>query len=282
MGKRKNLTQKGNTKKFKAGGFVDPNTSGIYATCNRGKEQQCRKELMNLFAEKAEEYFDLSKAEPEDEELSIEDQIKREVEGMKNPLGKELLKPIELDCECLVFIKTRKPIEPDVLVQRLCEESLTLRVKTTRYTQRLSPVSFSVTPTLEELRKLSAKVMAPHFHTEGQKPLKFAIQITKRNFNALERDVMIKTIAECVGKEHGHKVDLKEYDKLIMVECYKSNIGMSVVNRYLELEKFNLQQIFEKHTFDEEKEKEKKEEGKEKEKEEGKEKEKEEIKEKEN
>lgn len=248
MGKRKSDSSSGKNKKFKAAGFIDPSTTGIYATCNRGKEQQCRKELMNLFSEKIPEYFNLEEeVEDDDEDLSIEDQIQKEINGIKQPPTKELLKPIELGCECLVFIKTRKPIKPEILVERICRESLVSQVKNTRYTQKLSPVTYSVTPTVEELKKLAAIVLAPHFHQKDQKPLTFAIQISKRNFNTLERADMIQTIAECVGNDHGHSVDLKKYQKLILVECYKSNVGMSVVNDYLAMEKFNLQLIFDRH-----------------------------------
>lgn len=262
MGKRQGGPQGGSkSKKFKTSGFIDPNTMGIYATCNRHKEQQCRQELLNLFGEKIEEYFDLSvggsddEDEEEEEELSIEQQIEKEVNEMKEAKTskKELMKSIDLGCECLVFIKMRKPIVPEVLIEKLCNESYNSKIKTTRYTQKLSPVTFSVTPTMEELRKLAKRVLAPHFHQEDQKPYKFAIQISKRNFNALPKSDMIKAIAESVGQDHGHSVDLKNYDKLILVECYKSNIGMSVVNDYLKLEKYNLQQIFEKHAENDDK-----------------------------
>ncbi|KAK6205279.1 thump domain-containing protein [Scheffersomyces amazonensis] len=266
MGKRKGNggNDGGKKKKFKASGFVDPNTSGIYATCNRGREQQCRKELMNLFSEKIEEYFDLDKEVSDDEEeendeiekkeLSIEDQIKQELNDMKEEKKskKALLQPIELGCECLIFIKTRRPIDPEELVTRICQEGYESNIKTTRYTQKLSPVTYSVSPTIEEIKKLALRVLAKHFHQpkDIQKPLKFAIQINKRNFNAIPKDNIIKAVAECVGREHGHQVDLKNYDKLIMVECYKTNVGMSVVDNYLKYEKFNLQQIFEKNLPD--------------------------------
>ncbi|CAH2353814.1 tRNA acetyltransferase Tan1p [[Candida] railenensis] len=257
MGKRKGGSSGGGkSKKFKVGGFIDPYTSGVYATCTRGREQQCRKELMNLFSEKIEQYFDLENlenseedVEGESEELSIEDQIKKELGEMKESTvtKKELLTPIDLGCECLVFIKTRYPVKPETLIQKLVEESASSAQKTTRFTQRLTPISFSCSATNEELIKLAKRVLKPHFHKEeGQEPYKFAIQVSKRNFNAIPKLDIIKRIAECVGREHGHSVDLKKYDKLIMVECYKSNIGMSVVDKYEEYDKFNLQQIFDK------------------------------------
>ncbi|CUM63047.1 uncharacterized protein PRCAT00000610001 [Priceomyces carsonii] len=253
MGKRKRDSRSFHAyKKNKSGGFIDPNTSGIYATCNRGKESQCRNELMNLFSEKFEQYYDIDEkdwsSEDDEEGDSIEAKIAKEVNDIqeKKNSKKEYFKPIDLNCECLVFIKTRKPVEPEKFVESICAESSSRKSKSTRYTQRLTPITFSVSANLDEVRKLALKVLEPHFHAnEDQKPYKFAISLSKRNFNVIQKMDIIKTIAECVGREHGHKVDLKLYDKLILVECYKNNIGMSVVNNYDSLQKFNLQQIFE-------------------------------------
>lgn len=260
MGKRKNEAPGGNrNKKYKVSGFIDPNTCGVYATCNRGKEQGCRKELMQLFSEKIEKWYpswrdeaEDDEAEEESEKLSVEEQIKKEVEELKalkpgdKKSASDLLHAMDLGCECLVFIKMRKPIQPAELIHRICEEAHATKQKNTRFTQKLTPVSYSVSASMEELQKLAKAVLAPHFHKDKQDPVKFAIQVTRRNFNTLEKDVIIKTVANAVGHDHGHKVDLKQYDKLVLIECYKNNIGMSVVSDYLKFEKFNLQQIFEK------------------------------------
>merc|ERR1712150_84641 len=130
--------------------------------------------------------------------------------------------------------------------QSLCEEATLTKQKNTRFTQKLTPITFSVSASMEELTKLAEKVLKPHFHAEDQVPVKFAIQVTRRNFNSLEKDDIIKQVATSVGRENGHTVDLKNYDKLIMGECFKNNIGMSVVSDFKKYEKFNLQQIFEK------------------------------------
>lgn len=257
MGKRGGESQGGNrNKKYKQSGFIDPNTSGIFATCNRGRELGCRKELMNLLSEKCEQWYPdweqkVEEDDKEDEkELSVEEQVQKELASMKKEKSAKttVFLPIDLSCECLVFIKIRKPVEPAEFIHRICQEALLLREKKTRFTQKITPITTSVSASIEELKKLATIVLGPHFHKEeGQEPVKFAIQVTRRNFNTLEKDEIIQTIAAAVGKEHGHKVDLKNYDKLIMVECFKNNIGMSVVSDYLQFEKFNLQQIFEKN-----------------------------------
>ena len=55
---------------------------------------------------------------------------------------------------------------------------------------------------------------------------------------------MIKTVADAVGKQHS--VDLKNYDRLILVDCFRNVVGMSVVdadydNKY---KRFNLAEIY--------------------------------------
>ncbi|RLV91218.1 tRNA acetyltransferase TAN1 [Spathaspora sp. JA1] len=247
--KRKSDQDKSNKKKrFKnTGKLLDPNTSGIYATCNRNKETQCRNELINLFNENVPDTVE--EEDEETKELSIEDKIKLEVAELKQTKS-DKFKPLELDCECLIFIKLPKSINPVDLVDKICQASYESKIKTTRYTQKLSPVVDSCSASREELKNLTKRILQPIFHNENQEPIKFAIQISKRNFNSLTKDEMIKTIAECIGHDHGHKVDLKNYDKLIIVECYKNNIGMSVVENYLKYSKFNLQQIFDKQQSD--------------------------------
>lgn len=261
MSKRKSEHySKGNGKKFKSGAkLLDPNTAGIYATCPRRKEKQCCQELMTVLSEKISEYFDLDEAKDDDKEggketssLSIEEKIKQELSEIKeadeNPkVG--YLQPIDIDIECVVFIKTRKPVDPVVLVQRYVQECYDSGVKTTRNTQKLTPISDSCSATgdLEEhLKDLSRRVLKKHFHEQDQGPVKFAIQVSKKNFDTLTSEAIIKAVAETVGRDHGHTVDLKNYDKLIIVECYKNNIGMSVVENYRKYSKFNLQQIYDK------------------------------------
>lgn len=266
MGKRKAADSNNPPKKkFKnVSKLLDPNTSGIYVSCARRKEANCRQELLNLLSEKVPEYFDLENVEDDEDEnqidkkeLSIEDKIKQELQELEESKNskKELLQPVDVDLECLVFIKTKKPIDPEVLVEKLCKECYESGQKTTRYTQKLVPIMDSCSSTgddpLEKVRQLARKVLARHFHQEkDQKPVKFAVQVSRRNFNVLKSDVIIKTIAECVGNSHGHSVDLKNYDKLIIVECYKNNIGMGVANNFLKYSKYNLQQIFDKHQED--------------------------------
>lgn len=265
MAKRKGEGTNGNrNKKYKVNGFIDVNTSGVYATCNRGKELGCRKELLRLLAEKIDVLYpdwkeqigkeddEEKKADEEPKEesrtLTVEEQVENELKLIghsKTAKQHPLLVPMDLGCECLVFVKTKKPAKAVELVHALCEEAYETKQKNARFTQKLSPIENSVSASADELEKLAVTILKPHFHQENQQPLKFAIQVTRRNFNSLEKEDIIKKIASLVGHDHGHSVDLKNYDKLIMVACYKTNIGMAVVTDFQKYDKLNLQQIFE-------------------------------------
>ncbi|KAI5957022.1 hypothetical protein KGF57_003396 [Candida theae] len=260
MSKRKSEHySKSKGKRFKSGSnLLGPHTAGIYATCPRGKEKQCRRELISVLSEKISKYFDISKEGDEDSEnkrpdsLSIEEKIQQELSEMKeandNPQA-SYLQPLDIDVECVVFIETKMPIDPVLLVHEYAKECFTSGVKTTRSTQKLTPISDSCSATgdvEEHLKELSRHVLKDHFHKDGQDPVKFAIQVSRKHFDTLTSEAIIKSVAETVGREHGHTVDLKNYEKLIIVECYKNNIGMSVVEDYLKFSKFNLQQIYDK------------------------------------
>ncbi|SMN18050.1 similar to Saccharomyces cerevisiae YGL232W TAN1 Putative tRNA acetyltransferase [Maudiozyma saulgeensis] len=263
-------------KKFKvASGFLDPGTSGIYATCTRRKERQAAQELGLLFEEKLQEIYGdkLKELENDDnidenvnepkttEELSIEEQIQQELSEIKtasNPISKEqkkkeLLHFVDLDCECVVFCKTRRPIVPEEFVKKIMDELIDPQnsIKRTRYVQKLTPVTNSCSASMEQILKLAEKVLSPHFHsTESEKEgYKFAVEVTRRNFNTIPKMDIINNLVSvvCENGKYKHKVDLKNYDKLILVECFKNNVGISVVNGDYNksYKRYNVQQIFE-------------------------------------
>ncbi|KAK9362961.1 hypothetical protein V1504DRAFT_402080 [Lipomyces starkeyi] len=242
----------GKTKKIRywksAASTIHPGVAGIFATCNRNHEKQCTQELIDLFNEEAEKQYDLAKDiieedSDDNEEDDIEASINKELESLKKSKDRKLFTPVNIDCECVIFFRTRKPIDPPEFVHNVCENALKSGIKTTRHTLRLSPVSLTASATEEDLKDLAKKVLAPHFHTQNQQPYKFAIRTTIRNHTTLNRDQIIHVLALAVGPPH--KVDLKDYDRLVHVECFKNIVGISVVKDFETLKRFNLQQIFE-------------------------------------
>ncbi|GAB7356982.1 hypothetical protein MBLNU459_g7819t1 [Dothideomycetes sp. NU459] len=235
--------------------FVKPRTiqagdSGIWVTCDKGREGKCIGELKDLFNDYAEELYgdQLHDAEEKDDsdggEVNIEEEIQAELEGIKKPQTEPLFIPIRLDVQCVLFFKTRAPVEPVSFVRKICRDALdNSQRKRTRFAKRLSPMTLMGRASEEGLEKVAMEVLGPHFHQEPKIPRKFAIRPTLRNHNVLSRDSIIRQTAAAVGA--GHKVDLKGYDDLIIVEAYTSICGMSVVpNDFEELKRYNLAEIF--------------------------------------
>lgn len=277
MAKRtKNASKDGSRKKYKVvQSTIDPNTSGIYATCARNKERLAAQELSALLEEKVDEFYGeeiqkLKKEEPTNEgvsevkedcdgqrTLSVEEEVEKELLQIKSKSSdnakknRPFLQPIQLQTECLIFIKTRKPIIPEEFVAKIVHELADPKdmSKRTRYVQRLTPVTDSCHASMEELDKLCQRVLERHFHADGIEPLKFAIEINKRNFNTLDKMDMIRHVAGFIGKNGSlkHTVDLKNYDKLVIMQCFKNNIGMCVVDEEYQTQyrKYNIQEIYE-------------------------------------
>lgn len=65
----------------------------------------------------------------------------------------------------VIFIRTRKPIDPVDLVLRICRDTQKTGTKRSRYAQRLTPVSLTGVATLEGFTKLAETLLNPIFHS---------------------------------------------------------------------------------------------------------------------
>ena len=86
-----------------------PGDSGIFATCNKGREAKCVGELRDLFAEYAEQlYGDGDDADDNENEgtASIENDIQAELAGIQKPPKGQLFVPVKLDVQCGEYLLT--------------------------------------------------------------------------------------------------------------------------------------------------------------------------------
>lgn len=86
-----------------------PGDSGIFATCNKGREAKCVGELRDLFAEYAEQlYGDGDDADENEIEgtASIENDIQAELAGIQKPPKGQLFVPVKLDVQCGEYLLT--------------------------------------------------------------------------------------------------------------------------------------------------------------------------------
>ncbi|MCJ1430224.1 hypothetical protein MMC29_008141, partial [Sticta canariensis] len=240
------------TKTGRSMASIESGDCGIWVTCDKDKEAKCTVELRQLFEQYASTMYGVTADGDEgangrtvSAEMDIEAAIKQELEGMKRAKKEGLFQPVRVDIACVLFFKTRPPIEPVAMVQRICWDAFeSSATKNHRWIRRLTPMTRMGRATEKGLDEVSKAVLGPVFHAEGALTQKFAIRTTIRHHHVMNRDDVIRQVAAAVGDQH--LVDLKHYDRLILVEIYRNVCGMSVVGPDFEtLKRFNLAEIYE-------------------------------------
>ena len=210
---------------------IEAGDSGIWATCDKGREGKATAELRELLEDYVAKLYEGGSmtrevaGEDDDDDNAADDievEISKEVQGIKSGSKKKeaLLQPVKVDIQCVLFFQTREPVESVALVQRICEDAFDGSViRRHRWIKRLTPMVRMGKATEKGLHEVGRAVLDPVFHVEDGPSRKFAIRPTIRNHNVMKRDGIIKQIATAVGPRH--TVDLKNYDLLILVDVYR-------------------------------------------------------------
>lgn len=113
-------------------------------------------------------------SDEEDDAQDIEASIKKEISSL-NPTGAEkaerVFVPVRLSLECLLFTKTRPPVEPVHFVRQICLEAKAAGPGApgkTRYINRLTPVSHVVKASEKGLEDICRKVLPGTFVLKRQ------------------------------------------------------------------------------------------------------------------
>ncbi|KAF9976982.1 hypothetical protein BGZ73_007387 [Actinomortierella ambigua] len=270
-------------KKYAPGTFnVEPKMKGFLVTTVRGRELQAGREICDLLSEYAERLYgpgfgeyskeerdaadaaakseegdanedgkqdkDDEEEEEEEKEESLEDSIARELAELKQerqqPKRSRKFSTFKTNTDCVIFILAMH-VQPEELCNYMLNDLAKTGVKRTRNCSRIIPVTETCYANMNDITAMAEKIFRPHFHAEDQKPLTFSILPKIRHNDKVKREDLIKQLASKVGAGQQHKVDLKNYDKLVLVEVIKSICFMGVVEDYERLKRFNLQTIFE-------------------------------------
>ncbi|KAI0157058.1 hypothetical protein GGR52DRAFT_577060 [Hypoxylon sp. FL1284] len=236
---------------------------GIWTTCVKGKERQALAELDDLCKEYGEKLFGIPQEGPaagDDEEGEgdddIESSIQKEVESMKPTANPKtaIFQPIRLELDCLLFMKTKPPVDPVRLVQEICRDAKKTtdrQQRRSRFINRFTPVTLSAKANEAGVEEVARKILGEHFQLGGDEgeaadesgACSYAIRPTFRAHNTLKRDDVIKKVASLIAPRH--KVNLTSPDKVVLIDIFQTHCGMSVVDGEWEsLKRYNLHEIY--------------------------------------
>ncbi|KAK0669743.1 hypothetical protein QBC41DRAFT_319164 [Cercophora samala] len=157
---------------------------GIWVTCARHQESKAAREIGVLFAEYADKMYGIKgvhdtekkEGEEDEDEDDIEAAIKKEVEALnanrKGTDGGHNMTPLKMNVDCLMFVKTKPPIDPVAFVRRIVEDAKSAKETgqmKCRYVNRLTPVSVTGKATEQGLEAVAREALAPFFDLSGKK-----------------------------------------------------------------------------------------------------------------
>lgn len=231
---------------------LTPFATGVFITCVRGKEHVATKDVLELFNDYADRHGLVTDANTEDKEDDAEDELSADIEASiadelssmtKKSKPSSRFTALKTSTECVIFVKTAATIDPEDLVHGICTEAHQEpgRKFGGRFVRRMTPIVASADASMAGLNKCLEKALPKHF--QGV-PKTFKIEPTFRNHNVLNRDMVIPRVAEAITALGSHKVDLKKYDVLVMVEVIRGFIGIGIATDWEKFRKYNLSEIF--------------------------------------
>ncbi|TGJ83997.1 hypothetical protein E0Z10_g4786 [Xylaria hypoxylon] len=220
---------------------------GFWVTCQRQKEMRAADEILSICEEYGQKLFGINsdaadEAAEDEEPEDIETAIEKEIAAMR-PANKPKDAPFDLlkmNVDCVLFMRTRAPVDPLVLVREICNDAAVAKDKSlwrSRFINKLTPITLTGKATEKGLEDVAMKVLSDHFRladaeteekddSEGN-ACSYAIRPTIRAHTTLKRGDVIEKVADMISKRH--KVDLNNPDKVIVVEIFQTFLGMSVV-----------------------------------------------------
>lgn len=222
-------------------------------SCVKGKEKQTVGELYDLFDSLASDLWPLGgnekDADSDDDDnddtgaasLSLEAQISNEISAMKRPRHEQRFTNCQTNTPCVVFISCKPPVDPVRLVETHIRNVQKTGFMRTRYCHRFVPVSGSCVTNIPEIQALCRSTFEPFFAREPERKYSYKIELRIRNHTTLSRPTIIQTIADCVPE--GHVVNLTDPTIFILVEVFKSVLGVAITREYYSLQKFNVMEI---------------------------------------
>lgn len=203
--------------------------------------------MLNEFYEEEENKGIATEKDDTDGDDNDEDDITNQLSIEINKAKQEskdkacLFQAVDSGSNGVSFIRTSVENHYDLgikIIRKLAE----LKTKRSRFTNRLLPIESVCKANVEDITDSAGKLFDKHFLRESST---FSIIFNKRLNNSIHREEIIKQLADLVVQKNiGNKVNLKNPEKTILVEVIKGLCLLTVLPDYLELKRFNLNELW--------------------------------------
>ncbi|KAK0648778.1 hypothetical protein B0T16DRAFT_456234 [Cercophora newfieldiana] len=267
--------------------LLQPGDQGIWVTCARHKEAKAAREVSMLFSQYLEKMYGIKGKggadSDEDDVEDIEAAIQKEVAAMNSKDKGEdedrYFTSVKMNVDCLLFFRTKAPIEPLEFVRRICNDAKARepgQLKC-RYVNRFTPVTVIGKASETGLLEVARKAMSPIFKLNP--PTDTPAPKEEEKTDAEPSEGQAKDAKDDESKPAAEEPESREYQPstfairpqirnhsnlkrdfvivqtaaLVDQELHKVNLtspdhtvcGMSVVGRdWEELKKYNLSELY--------------------------------------
>jgi len=207
---------------------IKSNLKGFMVSSDQYTESKCVREMLDLFTQYADKFYPQDPEEVK-EVVSFEEELSKELESVKVGARKRFF-TVPTNLKGVSFIRiTDKNIPSTTLLSKIfnyMNENKDTCFKT-RHTSRVIPIEGTCACNLESVMRLANNLIPPHFHPP-QKPSKYKVDIKRRANNSFPRDQFTREVVKLIN--YKNTVDMKNPDKIIIVEIFKGAAAMSVVS----------------------------------------------------
>ncbi|XP_073837199.1 THUMP domain-containing protein 1 homolog [Musca autumnalis] len=239
--------------------YLEVGHKGFLATCNFN-EKDCVRECYNILNQYADELYGAetfeetkpteeksnvqeettTKEEPESDDIA--DALQKQIDAtqQKAKLTKRRFQVVDTGATNCVFIKTTLA-DPTSITKHIVKDIAETKKQKTRYLLRLLPVEVVCKANNKDIVDSAGQLCDKYFLNE---PTTFSIVFNKRFNNDINRDTLIKELADIIhAKNVKHKVDLKYAKKSLIVEVIKGLCCLAVAEDYMAMKKYNLVEL---------------------------------------
>lgn len=225
---------------------LEAGLKGFLCSCN-SREKDCIRESYNILNKFSDELYgsEQSKPSPVEENNEIEDELENELQTLKaenKEYNLRRFQVVESGAKNVLFIRTtlENPVE---LATTIIKDVYDSQMYQTRFLIRLVPIEVTCKAFLPDIKCAIEPLIDRHFLNESKT---FAIMYNHRNNHSLNRDVVIKSVADIIGsKRDDHKVDLKQADICVVIEVIKNFVLIGIIPDFIKYKKFNLHAVVE-------------------------------------